>query len=459
MRNWAKILLGIAVGKFVLPAQFRPVGQQGLLKAMAVGLKFSSEESKKEALAWESFLKHNASLPKQDRLFTKREFYKTPDGIELDTIELQNKNSLNSKKVILFGWGRSGCYERHLDFLGTEAQNLNAKIVTFNYRGIGHSSSQPSNANDLVDDYYAQVQRLIKQGYKPENIYCYGHSLGGAVASMAAAKLHKEKNKVHIYNDRSYSKLIDISLDIYSRPGMRKLITTLAMSLIFYLSISYMAYLSVLTPITFAVAGVVAAISYFHKPLYNFLEKSIIAGWLHLQRKAMEVTGWEMLATAAHDSIPNEYKDHVLVKKSSHETSKSNLGERSHIHPCHDRVISHQYSLHKHSESRKKYKQQTKQKLNALEAQLEFANKYPAFTKQQDQLKQQIAQTKHELRKISNAKMTGGDHTTDPSKLLSRYKNKFGRNISGQERFYDFVEPDGRHNKKVAPRYKAFRAG
>lgn len=90
-----------------------------------------------------------------------------------------------------------------------EAKKLNYVAIAFDYPGVGTDKDEDKakNTKDLVKAGVAQVKDLIKAGAKPENIVLDGHSLGGAVATLVAAQLHKEGLKVHLINGRSFSKL------------------------------------------------------------------------------------------------------------------------------------------------------------------------------------------------------------------------------------------------------------
>ncbi len=83
-------------------------------------------------------------------------------------------------------------------------------VITFDYPGVGIKSGEVVKATktkQLVNAGIAQVQRLLDQNVKPENIVLDGISLGGAVATLTAAHFHKKGLKVHLINERSFGKL------------------------------------------------------------------------------------------------------------------------------------------------------------------------------------------------------------------------------------------------------------
>src|SRR4029078_9181046 len=126
-------------------------------------------------------------------------------------------------EYVIYGWGRSDCYEFYLSRMASDALNLNKKIISFNFRGVAHSKGQVYQGRDLVDDYKFQIMRLIKQGVKAEQIKCcYGHSLCGAIAAFAVEELHREGYPVKLYADRSFASLIETSVALYfKRPNSR----------------------------------------------------------------------------------------------------------------------------------------------------------------------------------------------------------------------------------------------
>ncbi|MFZ4077234.1 MAG: hypothetical protein ACOYKA_04530 [Legionellaceae bacterium] len=58
-----------------------------------------------------------------------------------------------------------------------------------------------------VNDVLAQVERLIALGASPEHICIEGACLAGAIATIAAAKLHEQGKNVKLNNERSFRSL------------------------------------------------------------------------------------------------------------------------------------------------------------------------------------------------------------------------------------------------------------
>ncbi len=113
----------------------------------------------------------------------------------------------DKKYVVHFNGNAEFAADKIQESIG-QAKDLNYVSVAFDYPGVGKpKEDRAKNTKDLVQAGIAQVKDLIKAGAKPENIVLDGHSLGGAVATLVAAQLHKEGLKVHLINGRSFSKL------------------------------------------------------------------------------------------------------------------------------------------------------------------------------------------------------------------------------------------------------------
>ncbi|MBI1326708.1 MAG: alpha/beta fold hydrolase [Alphaproteobacteria bacterium] len=114
---------------------------------------------------------------------------KTEDGLTLKTLykapESPNKNPKGAI-LVFHGNGSSALYERHrTDFFNS----LGLAVMLGEYRGYSHNEGKPTESG-LIKDAQAQYEALMARGFKPENIYLYGHSLGTAV-SLALAENKK----------------------------------------------------------------------------------------------------------------------------------------------------------------------------------------------------------------------------------------------------------------------------
>lgn len=88
------------------------------------------------------------------------------------------------------------------------------EVFSFNYRGVGGSSGRPNKFGDLCDDVVSFVSYLQSQkAVDPKRLLLFGWSLGGAVATCAAAKLHASDRPVKIISDRSIGSLTGLAHD------------------------------------------------------------------------------------------------------------------------------------------------------------------------------------------------------------------------------------------------------
>lgn len=149
-----------------------------------------------------------------DKLTCHSEKVITHDHCELDTIEInhsaQEKKAANEKEYVIYFTGRWGCYEKSMPKIIDMANDLEANVVAFNYRGVSRSTGCAYSKNDLITDGTAQVQRLLDKGVNPELIVLRGYSLGGAIATKIAKHFHDQGIKVVLFNERSFSNVMHV---------------------------------------------------------------------------------------------------------------------------------------------------------------------------------------------------------------------------------------------------------
>ncbi|MCL9683874.1 alpha/beta hydrolase [Legionella maioricensis] len=145
------------------------------------------------------------------------DFYtlQTEDNALLDSVEVHAKSALEKsmaeRRFIISCMPRSNNYIDWLKQYRCLAKELDVSIIAFNYRGTGLlSKGIIYNENSLHEDTYAQVQRLLKMGAKPENIALMGECLGANVATYTAGTLHQQGLPVKLYNARSFRSLTSL---------------------------------------------------------------------------------------------------------------------------------------------------------------------------------------------------------------------------------------------------------
>ncbi|MGE3319434.1 MAG: hypothetical protein AB7I18_09050 [Candidatus Berkiella sp.] len=440
--NWLKTLSGMIVSKFVLRAQLLPIGELTGLRWLWAKLTFSKKEIESLNNLWPAFIAQNNENQKKhpDRYVNvKRELLDAGNGVKLDTVELCKPENKESQEYVIYGWGRNDCYEYFLPRLATDALNLNKKIITFNFRNVGHSQGTLTHQQELVKDYKFQIERLIKKGVDPKNITCYAHSLCAAAATFGVRELELEGRYVRLYSDRSFANLMNTSLNLFFRPNrrIRSQITTVGTLILGTLLLTALLLFGAISATTALFCAAIGVASLWVPPLFYLIDKPV--GWImENTMKALMIKGdWVMDVAKTFDEIKSENKMHTVLRTANKKDSK-HLGERKMQAPGRDKVILHPDSLHKNLHTHAKRKAELKTLLkNATE-------KDPTH--------------EAELVKLSNSKMTGGEHSAWPHELFTRYKtHRSGRWITGQEHFYAFVEPNGPHDRDKTPLYRKFQ--
>lgn len=138
----------------------------------------------------------------------------TVDNAVLDSVEIRGetaaKQDISERRFIISCMPRSNNYVDWMKQYRFFVKELDVTMVAFNYRGVGLSKGIVYSETSLRDDTYAQVQRLLLLGARPENITLMGECVGGNVAAHTAGKLHEEGYPVKLYNARSFRSFISI---------------------------------------------------------------------------------------------------------------------------------------------------------------------------------------------------------------------------------------------------------
>lgn len=230
-----QLITQYGVSKAVLPASF--AGYEGMLKSRVENsYKYSSQYLERKRVReianefYDNRVKH-PTLPNEyenSDLGIKNKFYTvtTHDGAKLDSFIFTNKAVKNdeAERYIVHFNGNGELYQ--LSFNGKNLEQGIARpeqiisdtichTVMFNYRGTGNSTGNPHSYADLVNDGIAQIDHLLKQGIKPENIELYGHSMGGGIAPHVAMHFHKRGVKLGgMIISRTYSDLVETAKHI-----------------------------------------------------------------------------------------------------------------------------------------------------------------------------------------------------------------------------------------------------
>jgi pimeloyl-ACP methyl ester carboxylesterase len=174
------------------------------------------------------------------------------------------------------------------------AVELNVNVIGFNYRGVADSTGLACSSDDLIIDGIAQVQRLIDRGVDPEKIVLRGNSLGGAVAALVGQHFHKRDQKVSVFSARSFS--------------------TITNAIVAWIRTGYPEDRNETT----------------YRKILGWLAKPFIM-------LAVAASKWEMDGYSAYQSIPDAYKEYMVVRSSRAKRVPARKD---------DTVIPHYASLH-----------------------------------------------------------------------------------------------------------------
>lgn len=146
-------------------------------------------------------------------------------GAKLDLCEIYcNTNLTRHNKVIIYTMAAGDLYERHLkEYIILAKKFPDYKIVCFNFRNVQASTGVVSCEDDWIEDTIAVIENVRNQKYPLTDILITGHSLGGAIATIAAAQIYSrecQENSLKLINERSFSTLTNEILHSFLRgPG------------------------------------------------------------------------------------------------------------------------------------------------------------------------------------------------------------------------------------------------
>ncbi|GGI77070.1 protein SdbA [Legionella impletisoli] len=228
----------------------------------------------------------------------------TPDGAVLDSVEVigagEKEKKYDTRKYVITCLARDQNYIDWLKDMNLSANQIKATVIGFNYRGVDYSKGMVWTQDNMINDIIAQVKRLLDLGVNPENIGLEGMCVGGAVATLAAARLHEMGIKVKLYNERSFRSILKFVVGFILPPP----------------------HSSYWNPLTY--------LRYFAAAIIYVLIAPIL--WL---------SGWHMNAASAWDKIPAAYKDYSIVRNaalqetdgviSDHNASLGSLVDEKHL--------------------------------------------------------------------------------------------------------------------------------
>ena len=134
--------------------------------------------------------------------------FESADGTKLHGFYAEHPEP---KSQILFCHGNG----EHVGYLGgyirSLADELEASVFAFDYRGYGKSEGKPYEADMLADGEAAQKWLADRAGITPDQIVLYGRSLGGGVAVYLASTLGAKA----LVAERTFHSMVDIGARQY----------------------------------------------------------------------------------------------------------------------------------------------------------------------------------------------------------------------------------------------------
>lgn len=360
-------LLGAWVGRLVLPAQNK-VSDNFQVESFILNYNSGNGYNEKElAIEWHKIITH--------------------DDANLDTIEITHKSQelieTQYKKYIINFPGNNSLYQNMFHQMEDDARALKANVVGFNFRGVAKSTSRATSTEDLVTDGIAQVQRLLDQGVSPQNITLKGHSLGAGIATLVAHHFHKLGQPINLFNGRSFSSITNFLVGtirlLYPQGGDKESI------------------------------------------------RGIILGWLAYPfcKLALALTKWEINAGSAFKSIPEAYRDYIVVRSRKEIRVGNNCID--------DDVIPHYASIHKELTSERRKKKA------AIDKEIEKIDKSGSPDKAELAKKREIlVQAKKKIKRSDNKMETAPDEEYGHNLNLDLLHNRSGK--SAQAFFIEFVQ-------------------
>ena len=98
----------------------------------------------------------------------------------------------NEQKWLVNFTPNASCVESELLTFKKISEHLAVNVLMTNYRGVGGSLRAPkqqvTTADDMILDGFATISHLLSKGIPANNIVAIGFSIGGAIATYAAAK-------------------------------------------------------------------------------------------------------------------------------------------------------------------------------------------------------------------------------------------------------------------------------
>ncbi|MGE3319304.1 MAG: alpha/beta hydrolase family protein [Candidatus Berkiella sp.] len=225
-----------------------------------------------------------------------------------------------NQKIIINAVGNGDIYENHLyEYLKLTENFPQHRIVAFNFRGTLQSKGQAYSEDDWLNDVISIVKHYQNQGVALENILLHGHSMGGALVTMAAAKIYQDSlvqakiagkdlqtvSSVKVLNNRSFINATEFIL----RTMLQNRGAALLAGIIYGSLLGFALGISLFTT-ALLTATLLLSVSFVSNKVSFSLMRPLVKGLLWLTFGTLE-------AGQAYLSLPQNAVDHIVAKNDS----------------------------------------------------------------------------------------------------------------------------------------------
>lgn len=254
-------------------------------------------------------------------------YFSTPStrNAQIDFCEYKfkpQKKFQKNQRIIIHAKGNINTYEEFKNEYIEKAKRFpNDTIVSFNFRNVKSSTGIAYSEEDWIEDAIAVVEYYRHQGIPTENILLNGYSLGGAILTMAAAKIYRQDKSrannpnqvksVKLINDRSFSNLSEMVMHLYLAGKRKAFLNGFIYAIALTLSFSI--------PISIGLGCLIALLCCISESFSRVLIKP----WVKL---SLWLGFGTMNAGAAYDILPEDAKDYIVAK------NDINIGDKPSLH-------------------------------------------------------------------------------------------------------------------------------
>lgn len=224
---------------------------------------------------------------------------------------------VKDQKIIIHAVGNGDCFENHMnEYAALALDRPKDRIVGFNFRGTMASTGRAWSEDHWIDDVKSIIKHYQDQGVPLENILLHGHSLGGAIVTVAAARLYEEAKKkalkdgtdpkavksVKLLNNRSFTSLTDFIV----KSVLKSAGSALLAGIIYGSLIGLIIGASLITSSVLA-ATLLISLNFITPKISFSLIQPIIKGLMWLMFGTLD-------ALKAYQSLPQDCVDHIVAK-------------------------------------------------------------------------------------------------------------------------------------------------